>query len=97
MTHDYIAIVLLGGGSSWARNSNPETAIKKVVNAVQNDWGQIFNMRGADIYVNVWDVTGNDEVHWDDEGMHGDKQDEHPITKVSTRLVVLPGKRKQAA
>jgi hypothetical protein len=45
MTHDYIAIVLLGGGSSWARNSNPETAIKKVVNAVQNDWGQIFNMK----------------------------------------------------
>ena len=97
MTHDYIAIVLLGGGSSWARNSNPEAAISQVTKHLVNDWSRIFNLSGAEVRVNLWDVTGNDSVHWDDEGMHGDKQDEHPITKVETRKVTLPGKRKRAA
>lgn len=92
-TKDYIAIVLIGGGSSWARGPDLEKAVADVLWYLKHDWGSIFNLDGAEVHVNVWDVTGNDVVHWDECGMHGDRED-CPITKVETRTVTLSGKRK---
>ena len=93
-TKDYIAIVLLGGGSSWSRGPDAEKAIERVLWYVKHDWGSIFKMDGVEVRVNVWDVTGNDQVHWNDCGMHGDREADFPITKVETRAVTLSDKRR---
>ena len=96
-TKDYLAIILLGGGSSWARGPDAEKAITDVTKQVKSDWGRLFNLEGVEVRVNLWDITGNDVVYWDDCGMHADNQEQFPITKVETRIITLPGKRKVVA
>jgi len=94
---DYIAIILIGGGSSWARDPDPERAIARVAKIFKSDWKSLFKLDGVEVRVNLWDVTGNESVHWDDCGMHGDCEADHPITRVETRSVTLSGKQKVAA
>jgi len=60
---DYLAVIPVGGGSSWGRASNKEDAIKIAVSSVK-DWGGLFEVSGVPVKVNVVDVSGYGDLHW---------------------------------
>jgi hypothetical protein len=70
---DYLAIIFVGGGSSWGRSPDKEKAI---ANAIKNfrDWRQLFEVDGVEVKVNVIDVQGYSDAHWGsypDGWLHG--------------------------
>lgn len=85
---DYIAIILVGSGSSFARGPDKEDCVARVKKTVVSDWSSLFKLKGSKATVNVVDVTGHDEVWWDDRGVHveGDPEPALPIEKVEVTL-----------
>jgi hypothetical protein len=68
-TTDYVAVILVGGGSAWGRHSKKETAIKTALEVYKKDWGKVFVIRkGDEVVVNVIDVHPHNEVNWDHQG-----------------------------
>jgi hypothetical protein len=94
---DYLAIILIGAGSSWARDPDPEIAVARVSKLIVSDWGSIYKLDGCKTIVNLFDVTGNESVHWGYDGIHGDRENEFPITKIETREVTLGKLRRKVA
>jgi hypothetical protein len=69
---DYLAIIRIGGGSSWGRASNKEKAITTALKALR-DWQSLFEVSDIEVVVNVVDVEGYDVVQWHVDGFHGKK------------------------
>lgn len=91
---DFIAIIMVGAGSSYARGPDKADCIARVRSIVVEDWATIFDLAGKEATVNVVDVTGHDEVWWDSRGVHVEGQPDLalPIEQVK---VTLPAKRKR--
>lgn len=53
----------MGGGSSWGRSPEKETAIKNAITALK-DWHVYFNVSGIEVTVNVIDVQGYGSCSW---------------------------------
>jgi hypothetical protein len=70
MKHDYLAIIYIGGGSSWGRAPVKETAIKNAITALR-DWRSLFKVADVEVTVNVVDVTGYGQVTWSHHGFDG--------------------------
>lgn len=85
---DYLAVILVGAGSSWARGPDKADCIARVKKSVVDDWSSLFELRGKEATVNVVDVTGHDEVWWDHQGFHveGNYNPELPIEQVAVTL-----------
>jgi len=66
---DYLAIILIGGGSSYGRASDKETAIKNAITSLR-DWDHLFVVANIETTINVYDVTGYSDCSW---GNYGDK------------------------
>lgn len=96
MERDFLAIVLIGAGSSYGRASTEDEAVRLATNCLVSDWSHLYNLIGAEVKVNLYEVTGNDQVWWDDCGVHADNEAEHPIKTLEMRAVTLPGKRRAA-
>lgn len=64
---DYLAVIMLPGGSSWGRDADKETAIKKAIKRVR-DWRDLYQVSDKEVTVNVTDVEGYDDIHWNDLG-----------------------------
>lgn len=60
---DYLAIIPIGGGSSWGRSSDKEEAIANAIRSFK-DWDCYFKVANIEVTVNVVDVTGYGECHW---------------------------------
>jgi hypothetical protein len=73
---DYIVIVSIGGGGgSWARGADRDQTIERCKRILKSDWKSLFDFkRGTVIKANVLDVTGFDQVEWDDRGVRVDGQ-----------------------
>jgi hypothetical protein len=69
MTKDYLAIVLIGAGSTFARGEDKDATVKKCARGVMRDWSRLFDVKGKEVTVNVFDVTGHDDLRWDNEGV----------------------------
>ena len=72
-THDYLAVILIGGGSSWGRSPDKETAIKRAITALR-DWTAYYQLSNTEVTINVIDVQGFGDCSWGGhtEGwMHG--------------------------
>jgi hypothetical protein len=68
-THDYLAVILVGGGSAWGRDPDKETAIKTALRIYKKDWGKVFVIKkGDEVVVNVMDVHPHDEITFDHQG-----------------------------
>jgi hypothetical protein len=65
MTQDYIAIVRIGGGSSYGRGETIEQAVNRCKHAVR-DWDHLFAVYEVPIKAAIYDTTGIDAVHWDE-------------------------------
>jgi len=61
--NDYLAIIPIGGGSSWGRSPDKETAIKNAIAALK-DWQGCFDVSSIGITVNVINVQGYGECVW---------------------------------
>jgi len=85
---DYLAIILVGCGSSYARGSDRQDCIDRVRKIAVSDWKTLFNLKGKEATVNVVDVTGHDDVWWDSRGVHVEGQPDLalPIEQVKVIL-----------
>lgn len=88
---DFIAIILIGAGSSWARGPDRDDCIERVKRSAVSDWETIFDLAGKEATVNVVDATGHDEVWWDSTGVHvkGDPEPSLPVEQVKVTLPSL--------
>ncbi len=64
---------MIGAGSSYARGPDKEKVVKDVSRIVKADWGKMYDLKSSPIEVSLWDVSGNDHVWWDNQGVHGDE------------------------
>jgi len=72
----YLAVILIGGGSSWARMESKENAIKTVCKILKQDWGKYYKLnKGSDVSVTVVDVDGYDDIYWDYDGFFYKNED----------------------
>lgn len=58
---DYFAIIPIGGGSSWGRASNKETAIQNAIASLR-DWQVYYDLSAVEVTINVVDVAGYSDV-----------------------------------
>lgn len=91
---DYFACISIGGGGSWARGPDPEKAIKDCARIAVDDWSSLFDLAGKEAHIDLFDVTGHDRVTVDCAAVYGDNPDAK-ITKVETRKLTLPKKRRR--
>lgn len=91
---DFIAIIMVGAGSSYARGPDRDDCIDRVKRMVVADWSSLFDLAGKEAIVNVVDVTGHERVWWDHRGVHveGDPEPTLPIEQVK---VTLPQRRRR--
>lgn len=97
---DYIAFILVGAGSAWGRSSDKEEAINNALKQLRG-WDKYFEVYDVDVHINVIEVSGYDDVIWDDFGIHGKRTDasdyekiDRPVEKVIRRT---PPKKRKAA
>lgn len=93
MSNDYIAIILIGGGSSWFRAPTKQAALKGVARLVRADWGKLFKLtKGEIVPATLVDVTGHDDVSWDAHGVwsdDGETRTRIPADRILRRSVKL--------
>ena len=60
---DYLAIIPIGGGSSWGRSPDKDAAVQNAIRSLR-DWDSLFDVSGIEITVNVVDVQGYSDCSW---------------------------------
>ena len=76
--HDYLAVILVGGGSAWGRAPEKEIAIKNALRSYKRDWGKVFKInKGQSVVINVMDVHPHDEITFDHQGWWAKVGDEY--------------------
>lgn len=67
---DFLAIIQINGGSSWARNPSRDKAISNAAKIFKGDWRGLFNLKkGDERTVELVDVTGYDDISWGYNGI----------------------------
>jgi len=75
---DYLAVILVGGGSAWGRSHSKDEAIKNALRAYKRDWGTLLKIaKGDQVVLNVLDVAPHDQVSWDHQGWWGKVGDDY--------------------
>lgn len=69
---EYLAYILIGGGSAWGRSENKEAAISFAVKSLK-DWQTFYKVEDTDVTVRVVEITGYDEVVWEYDKISGKK------------------------
>ena len=67
---DYLAIILIGAGSSHGRGPTKEEAIKRCL-VYLRDWEHLYKVDDVTVTINVIDVTGYDKIVWGVTGIVG--------------------------
>lgn len=95
---DYLAVCLIGAGSSYGRSPDKEEAIAICKRQVETDWSSLFELDGETATINVFDVTGHPEIYWDARGLHSESDPdavfEHELREVT---LSVPKQRKRRA
>ena len=50
-SHDYLAVILIGGGSSWGRSPDKEEAIRRAI-ANYRDWDVYYKVANTEVIIN---------------------------------------------
>lgn len=88
-TRDFLAIVSFGTGSSYGRAPTQEKAVALCKQSVEQDWSSLFDLHGKECKVNVYDVTGHDQVNWGYDGIKGDNPNAPEIKRIDLVTVTL--------
>jgi hypothetical protein len=67
---DYLAVILIGCGSSWGRARDKNEAIANAIHSFR-DWQSLYKVSNIEVTVNVADVRGYSDVSWGHFGFHG--------------------------
>ena len=66
----FLAIILIGGGSSWSTAATIDEAVAEAGRICSRDWGSIFTFNGEPVRVNVYALPSLDaNWHASDEGL----------------------------
>lgn len=89
---DYIAIIRVLGGSSFARGADRAATIKRAAKLAKSDWGKIAKLqRGDEIAVQVADLAGCDDVWWDGFSIYrGSSREQIPADRIEWVTAKLP-------
>jgi hypothetical protein len=60
---DYLAVIPIGGGSSFGRAPDKEAAIKNAITGLR-DWTALFDLSAKEVTINVVDVDGYGDCSW---------------------------------
>jgi len=83
----YLAIIFLGGGSSWAYAPTIKKAADDAARILARDWGHLFNFEGP-VPVNVYNVEDYDGHYSDHRGVFGTKSDEDEDTLLERKKLL---------
>jgi len=87
---DYLVVCSFGFGSgSWARDKDLETAVKRCRSIAYSDWKHLFKLDGVEVTLTLFDVTGQDRIRMDGDGVEGDNPDA-AILNLGLRKVRFP-------
>lgn len=73
--HEFLAIIMIGMGSSFARGPDRDDTIRRVVSIAFSDWRTLFDLSEKEVSVNVYDVTGRTSIWWDAQGVHSSEDE----------------------
>jgi hypothetical protein len=90
MKQEFLAILLVGAGSSHARGPDLEDTIKRCGRIAVSDWSSLFDLGGKEAQINVYDVTGQDDLFWDERGVHPKSDPSVSLDRLELRKVTLP-------
>ena len=72
----YLAVILIGAGSSWARMASKDDAIKSVCKILKSDWSSLYKLKkGTEVNVTVVNVDGYDDICWGLDGFFYKNED----------------------
>jgi hypothetical protein len=97
---DFLAVALIGAGSSYARGPNKEDTILRCKHFVESDWKTLYHLDGQPCKINVIDVEGYDKVWWDARGFHTSEDtltDAKLDVEVREVILSVPEQRKKKA
>ena len=66
----YLAIIFVGGGSSWAYGPTPDQAATDAARILRRDWGHLFDWNEP-VPVNLFDTEGFEGFAADHRGVFG--------------------------
>jgi hypothetical protein len=78
---DYLAYILIGGGSAWGRSESREAAISFAIKSLK-DWNTYYDVSDKEVTVCVIDVSGYDEVVWEYNDVSGKKPGAKKFEKI---------------
>jgi hypothetical protein len=75
------------GGGSWIRETTKEQAVQRCARLFKSDWSHLFKIKKGDaLKINVFDVTGMDEIFIGDNGVEFEGK---PVPRHSVEAVTL--------
>lgn len=96
---NYLAIALIGAGSSYGRSSDREDAIEICKHRVEQDWSSLYDLDGQPCGINVFEVPDNERVWWDHAGVHGENANresrEYERLELRTVTLSVPKRRRR--
>ena len=69
-TSDYLAIIFIGGGSSWAREDTAFEAIAEAKREAEATWGSLYWFSDEPTEIAVFDAAGVEDWYADHRGIH---------------------------
>lgn len=72
---DFLAIIYIGAGSSWAREPTSFAAIEQAKKQCESDWGSIYRFSDEPAHFHVYDATGVDGWRADCHGVRSHSGD----------------------
>lgn len=94
---DFLAIILIGMGSSYARGPDKDDQIERVVKIAFSDWSSLYDLAGKEVSVNVYEIPdGIDSVWWDERGVFAEGRKE-PLERLELVKREFPAKRRRRA
>lgn len=97
MAKQFLALVPIMGGSSYATDAFVEPAIQRAFDFLVSDWGSSFDIFDKPFMVNVWEIDEGASWYMDHTGLHVDGSDEPldvlGVYSVHVPQLLTPGKR----
>ena len=89
---DYLAITLIGAGSSYARGSDIQDVVKRLGKTIVSDWGKLYDVKGKPCEVSLFNITGIDSVFWDGTGVHPSDRPQECLPPMDRITITLPSR-----
>lgn len=90
MTKDYLAIIRIGGGSTYGRDASIFDAVEGAARILVLDCHRYYQLPNMHIGVTVYDVTGHGEISWGDAFPVKSQPDGELIEPLKTVEVEMP-------